>query len=262
MVSGKASREARREKIAEARLRVARQEATRKAVRVGSLVIVLVVAVMAGLVFWQEHDSGQEAAAATTATPANLGLDNSVVDGDDSAAVKVVIYEDFQCADCAAFESATRDQLADWVKDGDVQVQYRPVALLDDKSTDDYSTRALNALGAVVNADADAALEFQQLLLDNQPDEGGAGLTDDQLVDYAVQAGADEDIVRTAVEGRTYQDWTAQVTQDASTADVTTTPTVLVNGTALDDVTKKALKSAVTDALAVAAATDTTVSEK
>jgi len=250
MASGRATREARRLKMEQERARVAREQATRRATRVGAVVIVVVVALLVGFVFWQDTRRDDQADTAASATPANLGADNSVVVGEDTAPVTVAIYEDFQCPTCANFESTNREQLADWVADGDVQVQYRPVAFLDSYSTDNYSTRATNAAGAVVNADPDVFQKFHDLLFENQPEEGGAGLSDDELIDYAVQAGASEDDVRTAVEDQTYAAWAAQITEDASTAEVAHTPTVLVNGTALDEVTKKSLKTAVTDALA------------
>lgn len=258
MTSGRATREARRLKMEQERARVARQQATRRATKIGFGVVVLVVAIMAGFVFWQDSRRDQQAQDAAAATPANLGDDNSVVVGEDSAPVTVAIYEDFQCPTCAKFESANREQLADWVADGDVQIQYRPVAFLDSYSTDNYSTRATNAAGAVVNADPDAFQDFHDLLFENQPDEGGAGLTDDELISYAVEAGVSEDDVRDAVENQTYADWAAQITEDASTAEVAHTPTVLVDGTALDEVTKKALKSAVEAALADADTSDAT----
>lgn len=153
---------------------------------------------------------------------------------------------------CAQFEAANREQLAAYVKAGDVQVQYRPIAFLDNASTDKYSTRALNAAAAVQNIAPDAFLGFHNLLFENQPGEGGAGLTDDQLVKYAVQAGAPEAAIRTAVDDLTYEGWTARVTEASSKDGVSGTPTVLVDGTALKTPDAASLKTAVDTALAAA----------
>lgn len=51
MTSGKASREIRRQKVTERRLRVARAEATRLVVRIGGVLLVVVAAVLAGVYF-------------------------------------------------------------------------------------------------------------------------------------------------------------------------------------------------------------------
>ncbi len=211
MTSGRSTREARQAKVAQLRADTAKAEARRRTLVVGSVVAVLVVVIVS--VFVVVQNTRRDDATSSAATPANIGSDNSIVDGPDSAPVKIVIYEDFQCPYCAQFEAANREQLADWVAAGDVQVQYRPIAFLDSASTDKYSTRSLNAAAAVVNSAPDAFLEFHNLLFENQPAEGGAGLTDDQLIDYAVQAGASEAEIRTAVEDLTYEGWTARVTE-------------------------------------------------
>ncbi|MBT0768904.1 thioredoxin domain-containing protein [Kineosporia sp. J2-2] len=250
MASGRSTRDARQAKVAEMRAQAAKAEARRRNLLISGIVAALAVVIVVGFVVVQ--NASRDDKSVSDATPANIGTDNSIVDGEDSAPVKVVVYEDFQCPYCAQFEAANREQLAQYVKDGDVQVQYRPIAFLDRASTDDYSTRSLNAVAAVVNSSPDAFLEFHNLLFENQPEEGGAGLTDDQLVDYAVQAGADEATVKTAVDDMTYEGWTADVTDAASQAGVSGTPTVKINDTALESLDAASLKTAVDKALAAA----------
>ncbi|GLY32648.1 hypothetical protein [Kineosporia sp. NBRC 101731] len=53
MASGRATREARQQKVTERRLAVARAEAMRRALWIGSLVTLLVVAACTGLLIWQ-----------------------------------------------------------------------------------------------------------------------------------------------------------------------------------------------------------------
>lgn len=249
MASGSSTRDERQAKVAQLRAASAKAESRRRTLVVGSVVAVL-VAVIVG-VFVVVQNTRRDEATSSAATPANVGGDggNSIVAGPDGAPVKVVIYEDFQCPYCAQFEAANRDQLAAWVAAGDVQVQYRPIAFLDQASTDKYSTRSLNAAAAVVNSSPDAFAEFHNLLFENQPAEGGAGLTDEQLIGYAVQAGASEAEIRTAVEDLTYEGWAARVTEASSKAGISGTPTVQVNGTALENLDAASLKSAVDAAL-------------
>jgi protein-disulfide isomerase len=105
------------------------------------------------------------------------------------------------------------------------------VAFLGDASTTDYSTRALNAAAVVLDTSGrDVFLEFHDLLFEHQPPEGSAGLSDAQLVRYAVRAGADESAVRPGIEGMTFRQWAVNATSQMSKDGVNGTPTVLVDG--------------------------------
>ena len=113
-------------------------------------------------------------------------------------------------------------------------------------ANNDYSTRALNAAAAVVDtAGPDAYQKFHDLLFANQPPEGGSGLTNDQLVEYAGQAGATGSAVQADILELTYGDWVKTVTDQASKDGVTGTPTVIVDGTKLTDLSPDGLTAAV-----------------
>jgi protein-disulfide isomerase len=132
---------------------------------------------------------------------------------------------------CQAFEAATADQIEQAVDNGKVKVEYRPISILDDASSTDYSSRALNALMVVLDTSGEEAfLDYQRLLYENQPAEGTAGLSDDQLVEYAVEAGADEDAIRGAIEDKDFEQWIRNATEQASKDGVNSTPTVLIDG--------------------------------
>ncbi|GAB3259602.1 DsbA family protein [Kineosporia babensis] len=214
---------------------------------VSGIVVVLVAVIVGSFVLVQNTRRGE--AVADTAAPANLGPSNSITQGDDDAPVKVVVYEDFQCPYCAEFEAANREQLTAYVDRGDVQVQYRPIAFLDRASTDQYSTRALNAAAAVFDRAPESFVDFHNLLFDNQPTEGGAGLSNEQLIDYAAEAGATEPEIASAVRDLTYEGWTARITEQASKEGISGTPTVQVNGTSLESLDAISLKTAVDEAL-------------
>ena len=120
------------------------------------------------------------------------------------------------------------------------------MAFLDTSANDDYSTRALDAAAAVVDAAGpDAFQKFHDLLYAHQPAEGGSGLTDAQLVRYANQAGATGTSVQQAITGLKYGDWVKQVTDQASKDGVTGTPTVLVDGQRLEDLSNAGLTRAI-----------------
>ena len=91
--------------------------------------------------------------------------------------MKVAVYEDFMCPFCGQFEAASRDALEKQVEAGKVQIQYHVLNFLDDSSTTKYSTRAANALAVVLDTSGpEVAKKFHDLLFENQPAEGSAGL--------------------------------------------------------------------------------------
>ena len=102
---------------------------------------------------------------------------------------------------------------------------------LDDSSTTSYSTRSANALAVVLNTSGPAvAKKFHDLLYENQPAEGSAGLSDARLVSYAVQAGATKADVASGISDRTYEQWVKNGTEQASKDKVNSTPTVQIDG--------------------------------
>ena len=249
MTSGKSSRESREAKAAERRLAAQRAESRRKnGIIAGVAVVVLIVIVGFGaLIQAQRNDTGTT----STGVPAHTsGPVNGVITvGQSTAPVEMTVYEDFQCPYCKQFESASNDLVTQYVESGKVRVLYHPMAFLDEASTTKYSTRALNAAGCVVNSKPEAFEKFHDLLFANQPPEQSAGLPDSRLVDLAQQAGAGD--ISQCVKDRTYEGWTARVTDQASKDGVVSTPTVMVAGKKLQNpLDPAAVKAAIEAALA------------
>jgi protein-disulfide isomerase len=152
--------------------------------------------------------------------------------GDRSAPVTLTIYEDYQCPACRATEAYLRPTIDRLVENSSVRVEYHPIAFLDAASTTDYSSRALAAAACVLDqAGDDAYLRMHDLLYLNQPPEGSAGLSDDQLADLAQQAGANRAAVADCMDRGTFAGWVQAATEQASKDGVNATPTVLANGT-------------------------------
>jgi protein-disulfide isomerase len=247
-----------RSKRAAARRRIEEKRAAEAAARaraqrrrrtvLGGLVAGLVVLVaLVVVIVVQTH---RTSTSATAAVPPHL-TGGAIVVGSASAPVTVDLYEDFQCPNCKAFEAASGSTLAQLVAAGTVQAHYHPMAFLDTSANGQYSTRALNAAGAVLAAGGTTAFQtFHDLLFANQPAEGGAGLTDAQLVQYATQSGATGTSVEQAIKNLTYGDWVKTATDQASKNGVTGTPTVFVAGQKLADISAAGLTAAVTTAAA------------
>jgi protein-disulfide isomerase len=150
--------------------------------------------------------------------------------GPEDAPTEIVIYEDFLCPACGAFEAEANDDLAQAAADGDARVEYRPFVLLD--GFDDYSPRAVNAFAVVLDESGpEVAKRFHDELYADQPSESDSTFPDaDWLVEKAVAAGADEAAVRPGIEDMAQQDFVDQATSEAQSAGVNSTPTVIVDG--------------------------------
>jgi protein-disulfide isomerase len=188
------------------------------------LVVTLVVILGVGYALQATHDPAQPASA-----PRGAVDTFAVPAGKASAPVTVTVYEDLLCPYCGRFERLSRSMLQKYVGRGDVRLKYHVVAFLDRSSTSRYSSRAANALAAVLDASGPmVAKRFHDLLFDHQPSEGSAGLTNEQLVRFAVRAGAPGRKVARAVEAGTFKQWVENGTDQASRAGVNQTPTVFV----------------------------------
>jgi protein-disulfide isomerase len=171
----------------------------------------------------------------TEITPSPVGSSEyGLVVGDPEAPAEVVIYEDFLCPACGAFEAAAGQQLAAATAAGSVVIDYRPISIL--QRVGPYSADSLNAWLVVRDASGDGvAKEFHDLLFADQPAEDEPAPDSDWLVEKAVEAGADEAAVRPGIESGARMDDVEAATQEATDAGVTGTPTVVLNGELFED---------------------------
>lgn len=210
-----------------------RAERRRMMIVAGSIVAFLVLVAVVVVVISSTRDTTGET---PDATPEQATADYGLVVGEDDAPTEIVIYEDPQCPVCAQLEAEVAEDLAAAADAGDVRVEYRIVSFLDEASSNDYSSRAANALVATYDVSGPEVFEaLHRTLFEQQTPEGGAGHSDDQLVEFAVEAGADEDEIRPLVEDGSYLQWIANATDAMSRNGVTGTPTVFVDGERADD---------------------------
>jgi protein-disulfide isomerase len=185
----------------------------------------LIAAVLGGLVVLGITIVQSNEVEAPTAGASEYG----VAIGDPDAPHSLVVYEDFLCPACGAFEAESHEQLEDLAAEGKVHVEYRPFALL--SQFGDYSARAAGAFGVVLDESGpEVAKEFHDRLFADQPPEGEKPYPDaDWLVEQAVEAGAEEDAVRAGIE-EGVNDFAREATAEAEKAGVSATPTVLLDG--------------------------------
>ena len=204
---------------------------------VGALVLVVAIAV-AAFVLWPAGDDENSANGGATPTAANE--DHGIVIG--GGPVEVDIWLDFGCPPCKTFDQANSEKIMQLSATNRIKVVYHPLNFLDQNFSDEYSTRAASA--AVCAADEGQFEAYAGYLFDNQPAEGGPGLTEEQLVSGGTGLGLG-DAFTTCVHDVRYEAWI-----DAGTAAMTvaSTPAASINGTEVTDIT------AFADALAAATA--------
>lgn len=201
--------------------------------------VVLGVLVAVVLVAWafMMFAGGSKAKVAATYTTAVQG---SVVVAGKQAANTVDVYEDFLCPICGRFEANFSGQLTQAINDGKVQVRYHPVAILN-RATNPagYSLRAANA--GICAAEVGIFPAYHEKLFTEQPSEGSAGLTDQELIDKANQVGAPATFANCVSSGKYSKAVTAETLRAAKDTSLRAegsngfgTPTVTVNGKRAD----------------------------
>lgn len=195
--------------------------------------LVLLVLVAAAIAF----QAGRDTTGATvpdSSVPSHITEDFGVLREVGAAPVEVVVYEDFMCPACQQFEEMQGSNIDLLIDEGVISVEYRMLSFLDRASTTDYSTRAMNAYLTVVgDGVGDIGEQFRKTLFLNQPAEGGPGLSDEDLVDIAVNLGSDRGEMERSQDGLLMKQYILNANDAASKDGVNQTPTVMVDGEAL-----------------------------
>jgi protein-disulfide isomerase len=152
-----------------------------------------------------------------------------VTAGKKSAPVTVDMYEDFICPYCGKLHQASGKAVEQALGNGKLRVHFHMVNFLDGNSNPPgYSTRAANA--AIAAAHDGQWASFYNSLYADQPEEGSAGYSKDQLVSLGKKLGMGKQFAD-AVRNEKYK---AAVGQDSKRAKqsgkITGTPTVLHDG--------------------------------
>lgn len=179
------------------------------------------------------------------ATPtAALAADDEPIPNErdvEAGVLDIQMYVDYLCPICGQFEAANGEYIASLLENGNTTLEIHPIAILDRLSQGTkYSTRAANAAACVADSSPNDFLAFHNLLFANQPAENTAGLSDDELVALAAEAGAED--VDSCVRDQQFKSWVAAATTralngpipDSNVDKVQGTPTVIVNGVKYD----------------------------
>lgn len=210
----------------------------RNGITVGIVVIVLVLVGAASFGIYQATSDDAEAGSTPSGATSDGGfvVDQEALTGKSSSKdpVEVVLYEDFQCPGCRAFETSTRSIVDEYIKNGTIEVEYRPLNFIDQGmgGQTEYSLRAANAAICVYEeAGAKAFYELHKLFFDNQMEEGSAGFSDAQYAEFASQVGADG--IRSCISDMPYADFVKDTTRQFFKEGHGGTPTIIIEGDVL-----------------------------
>lgn len=230
--SAQERREAQREALRKQRqAELSRQRTVRTIVIAAIVVVALAIVSTAGYFIYQATRP-----AGPVAVPEGMAEDQPYLSfgaPEDSGKPVLELHVDFMCPYCGQFEQINGEDLATMVEDEEATVHLVLRNFLDRASTTgDYSTRAAAAMVCVYEEDPANAMAFQQLMFANQPAEGSAGLTDEQIWGYAQEAGASES-VQSCMSAGTYEPWVKRVSNPYGEENGGGTPYVEVDGTEL-----------------------------
>jgi protein-disulfide isomerase len=198
-------------------------------------VVVVAVAVIASVILTTQQSTpptptGADAIKITKASSeytATVADDGTIVAGKDTAKVKIDLYEDFTCPYCGELETANGTQMAKAMADGQLQVKYHLLNILDGNTKPaGYSLLAANA--AIAAAKQGKFADFHTSLYAQQPKEGGAGYTNEQLISLGKRLGITAPQFGDDVNKGAYSDLVKQQVTTASSPPVNLqgTPTV------------------------------------
>ncbi|HJG52139.1 MAG TPA: thioredoxin domain-containing protein [Brachybacterium faecium] len=228
--SAQQRREAQREALRTQRqAELSRQRTVRTVVIAAITVVALVIAAGLGVLVYRAMQP-----AGPVAVPEGMSEDQPYLSfgaPEDSGKPVLEMHLDFMCPICGQFEEINGEDFQEIIESEEATVHLVPRRFLDPQSTTgDFSTRSANALACVYDESPENALTFQQLLFANQPAEGSAGLTDEEIWGYAQEAGASEEVQECMSSG-TYEPWVKKVADPHGEETGGGTPYVEIDGT-------------------------------
>lgn len=246
MTNDRQARAARAEKMRKERDKADKRQRNTITVAIVAIVVVLIAAAGWGI----SRISAQNETNTEVIEPRNLteGGAQFPTDVDNSDAPVVEIWEDFLCPACGSFEQVSGDYLKNQAEAGTIRLRIMPFAFLHNQSSNDYSHRAMNVAMCALDEQGDEAFfAVHEALFANQPEEGGAGPEDAELISMAEDAGVSG--LDSCVRTENFVPWIDEIKDTfADERDITGTPTVHINGEESDARTPDELQKAIADA--------------
>ncbi|MEW1962188.1 thioredoxin domain-containing protein [Microbacterium sp. NPDC077644] len=192
-----------------------------------SAAVVIVLVALGGLVVFLNNQ----------ATSPGTAPESAIVNEETGAITfgtgdtEIDTFVDFMCPICGDFEDTYGAALQDAAANDEITLNLHPISILDRYSQNtEFSTRAAASVYCVAAEAPDSALDYFNLLFENQPAENTAGLTDDELAAFADQVGAGA--AADCIADGTYKRY---VTSQTNQHDIQGTPTVEIDGERIEN---------------------------
>ncbi|MCS3842824.1 DsbA family protein [Microbacterium sp. AK031] len=192
-----------------------------------SIAVVVVLVALGGLVVFLNNQASDPGTAPQSAI---VNEETGAITFGEGE-TQVDTFVDFMCPICGDFEDAYGEQLQTAAANDEITLNLHPISILDRYSQNtEYSSRAAASVYCVAAEAPDSALDYFNLLFENQPAENTAGLTDDELAALADQVGAGS--AADCIADGTYMRFVASQTNEH---DIQGTPTVEVDGERIEN---------------------------
>ena len=163
-------------------------------------------------------------AAAAMVSLSALGADQHLIEGSAQSPVRVIIYEDLQCPDCATFRTMLDEQLLPRYGSS-VRFEHRDFPL----AKHAWARKAAIAARFLEDAQPGAGLAFRKFAMANLGEITGANF-EAILAQFAESRGVDPAKATAALADQHWAELVEKDYQEGVARGVARTPTVLVNG--------------------------------
>ncbi|MFN8623549.1 MAG: thioredoxin domain-containing protein [Chloroflexota bacterium] len=189
-------------------------------------VLVIAGVVLAGLVIASQPRSASAAAIASPRVQLPAGLADGRTLGRADAPVTLELWADFQCPVCLRFTDNIEPLLrAAYVQTGAVREVFHDFAFIGQESIQ------AAAAARIADAKGPGFWPMHDLLYGNQGAENGGAFSDDRLAAMAERLGMDRTAFLAALKDPTYTDAVKAETAQGTALGVSSTPTLVIDGT-------------------------------
>jgi protein-disulfide isomerase len=197
--------------------------------------VIILATVLIGVVIANQGDSDADAQSqsASTQDDSTEDVDLSFVEhrdadesnaaGDVDAPVTLVMYSDYQCPYCAAWNQDTLPTMMDYVDSGDLRIEMRDLGVFGEES--ERAARAVFAAGK-----QEKFWEYHNALFEGGEHRPKSQLDDDGLVSLGEDLGLDPLQFKQDMNSTEAHDEFDEVSSEAQSLGVSSTPAFIIGG--------------------------------
>jgi protein-disulfide isomerase len=160
-------------------------------------------------------------------TASNISIADQPMIGNESAEVTLVEFGDFQCPACSSFESGTYQKLkSEYIDTGKVNFVWKDFPL---ESLHPWARTGAETMECVYRENETAFWNVKSTLFEQQGTLN-QGNVQSQIIEWAGNEGVNAEAVRSCAQSGGSSSAVTQDQREGRTNQVTSTPTILVNG--------------------------------